>query len=185
MTRLLAFLCFSILMTDCLRGQDAIELPRFAETTIQSTVHVPDGGRHFFRFPFSSSISRTAREILTPRVEDQCCSRRVIDGITTYDIIHDNKPLTIEFHLNGNIEITVVRTFAPNDVEALRTDFPDLAMHFSDFPTTASPDSRVRLSLEIETTHSFTDLSELEQKRPDLHRILRRFAHASDTSRSD
>ncbi len=131
-------------------------------------VHVPDAGLAMHR----PSRIKTSREILAAqRIEDRRCSKTVVDGVTTFDLIHDNQPLQMVIYPGGRIEITEVRSFNADNADQLRESYPDLIMDFNSFPKSVEPNSRVRLNLQIETNHGFTGPVELETNRPDLHRL--------------
>jgi hypothetical protein len=152
-------------------SQETVELPKLATTTIAPDVHVPDAG--FVRH--RSGPQKTSREILAAsRVMDQQCSKTEVDGVITYDIIHDNKPLKMVIRPSGAIEITVVRMFDSRNANELRAEFPSLNTRLNAFPTKTDGNSRVRVNLEIETTYSFANAAKLKEKRIDLHRIYDR-----------
>ena len=150
------------------RGQETRELPILEVADLAQEVHVPDAG------PARHPLSRikTSREILAAqRIEDRRCSKTVVDGVTTFDLIHDNRPLKMVIYPAGRIELTEVRIFNADNAEQLREAYPDLIMDFNSFPKIVAPNSRVCLSLQVETNHVFSGPVELEKNRPDLHRV--------------
>lgn len=158
----------SLLLTQCTMSQETVELPKLATTTGASDVHVPDANlvRH------RSSPQKSSREILaTFKVNDQRCSKTEVDGVITYDIIHDNKPLKIIVRPNGAIEMTVVRMFESRNADELRAEFPDLDTRLDALPKRLDGNSRIRIKLEIETTYSFANAAKLKKDRKDLYRI--------------
>lgn len=158
----------SLILTHHAISQETVELPKFAATTVASDVHVPDAGFVQHR----SSPQKSSREILeAPKVMDQRCSKIEVDGVTTYDIIHDNKPLKMVIRPNDTIEFTVVRMFDSWNADELRAEFPELNTRLNAFPTKIDNNSRIRMKLEIETTYSFASAAKLKESRADLHRI--------------
>jgi hypothetical protein len=151
-----------------LPGQETIERPVLEVPKLAPNVHVPDAG--FVRH--RSHPIKTSREVLAAqRIEDRRCSKTVVDGVTTIDVIHDNQPLQMVIYPGGRIEITEVRSFSADNADELRESYPDLIMDFNSFPKTVEPNSRVRLNLQIETIQGFSGPVELETNRPDLHRV--------------
>ena len=162
-----------LMLSHYAHSQVMINLPILPPVTTPTGVHVPDGGlvRH------NSAPRKSSREIIaSTKAMDQQCSKTVVDGLITYDIIHDGKPLKLLLRPNGTIEMTIVRLFDIRNADELGTSHPLLAARFKEFPSKIGDNSRVRVNLEIETTHSFASASELEERRPDLYRIYNQHA---------
>ncbi|QEG21505.1 hypothetical protein [Mariniblastus fucicola] len=158
----------SFLLTPYGVAQETLELPKLATTTVASEVSVPDAGMVRHR----TSPQRTSREILaSSNIMDQQCSRTEVDGVITYDIIHDNKPLKMVIRPGGAIEMTIVRNFDSRNASDLPAEFREVKARFDAFPTKTVDGSRVRLNLEIETTYSFPDADKLKESRADLYRV--------------
>ena len=167
-----------------------VQLPRFANTTVTTVVSVPDGGAVVFGSGIKSvggvipvhaaKRQRSSREILSTAanplpawMRNHLCSKVTVSGVTTYDIIHDFKPLIIAVHESGRIEIKVVRQYDESTLDQLEQDHPEVAMHVSAIPS-ASPDgARIQMSLEIETLITAESVDELEEQHPQIWQVFR------------
>ena len=174
MTRLFMITALAVFGSATAFGQVTSEPPT---TQKEPQVSVPDAG-----FVRHRSRTRTSRDILAnalpAHLQNSICSKKVADGTTKYDIIHDSKPLSITIAENGTIEIKLIRRYTRDDIDELKSKHPELAKQVSDFPTTVDGKAIVGLSFEIETLYTANSADELRTNHPNVHAIFVRYTSA-------
>lgn len=163
---------------ECATSQDSggeagatIQLPILDFTSVSTTVSVPDGGTVLIgsRRSGTSAVARTGRDLVRRlHVSNQVCSVTKDEGLTMYELVYDNQPVSVKVHDSGRIEMVVVRTFGENDMDELATLHPDIYMHLRAFPKTSNGDSAIRISIEAETTLKFENVDDLVARHPAL-----------------
>ncbi len=175
MTRMLLITALAILAANIAIAQDNAKLPTFSIPLLKDAgVSVPDAG-----FVRHRSRARTSREILAralpAHMNNSVCSKKVADGTTTYDIIHDRKPLAITIHEDGKLEIKMIRRYTRDNIDQLKAEHPELARQVSALPTTIDGNAIVALSLDVEIAVTANNADELKANHPDVHAIFARY----------
>ena len=159
---------FSLLfVTQDATSENEQKLPTFARTiTLEHSLYMPVRGA----VPHKRT-NLSSRELLKrpkPRPRDQVCSRVMRDGVLTYDILHEGKPLTIEIHQGGSIEITLRQTIHRDKLQTLEATHPDIAKDFEKH-------SDQIVFLEIESTYTSLHEEQLKRLYPKVFEIYSRY----------
>ncbi len=179
MTRMFLIIALAILGINVAIAQDNSELPTFALPMLKvSNISVPDAG-----FVRHRSRTRTSYEILAnalpSHMNNSVCSKEIADGRTTYDIIHDSKPLAITIDDEEKLEVMMIRHYNRDDIDQLKLEYPELARQVSAIPKTIDGNPIVALSLDIKVTVTAKNADELKANHPDVYSIFARYTKPS------
>ncbi|HMP78994.1 MAG TPA: hypothetical protein PKD54_06045 [Pirellulaceae bacterium] len=170
MTAVLAILGTNLAVAQDNAGVAALLVPMLKDPE----VHVPDAGivRHRSRVRTSHEILENA---LPAYMNNSVCSKKVADGTTIYDIIHESKPPAITVHDDGQVEIRMIRRYNRHNIDQLKSDQPDLVKHNTSIPKAIEGNQILDVSVEIEIAVTATNADELKANHPDMHDIFARY----------
>lgn len=139
-----------------------IELPRFVEVKISTVVHVPDAGK----FMSGRSFRKSA---LANRV------RKTMNGSTAvYQFTQKKEPVIVEVHEEGQIDITIVKTFSSENIAELQLIDPQAAKELESLLNNRD-DSSKPVEFLTPVTYSAMHEGQLEKLYPDLFELYVRF----------
>jgi hypothetical protein len=97
-----------------------------------------------------------------------------VNGVKTTKINDNGQKFEFVESNEDGIVVKLTKSYGPDDLEALKEDYPDLAMHVTSFPT-ETEGAQVELQVNLLKEYKAQNVEQLEKESPEAFKVFEKY----------